>query len=78
MGRRSASHRLKRPKVSHRAAVLNAQIDPVLDPNWYLNDPTLRRGDMVVLENKVLVYDGPAEKGENGVRRPARFHDGPE
>jgi hypothetical protein len=43
--------------------VLNAQIDPVLDPNWYLNDPTLRRGDMVVLKNKVLVYDGPAEKG---------------
>jgi len=43
--------------------VLNAQIDPVLDPNWYLSDPTLRRGDMVVLEDKVLVYDGPAEKG---------------
>jgi hypothetical protein len=61
--RRSASHRLKRPKVSHRAAVLNAQIDPVVDPNWYLSDPTLRRGDMVVLENKVLVYDGRAEKG---------------
>jgi hypothetical protein len=62
-GPRSASHRLRRPKVSHRAAVLNGQIDPVLDLNWYLNDPTLRRGDMVVLKNKVLVYDGPAEKG---------------
>jgi hypothetical protein len=49
--------------VSHRAAVLNAQIDPVVDPDWYLHDPTLRRGDMVVLENKVLVYDGPAKKG---------------
>jgi hypothetical protein len=63
MRRRSARRKSTRPKVSHRAAVLNAQIDPVLDPNWYLNDPTLRRGDMVVLEKEVLVYDGPARKG---------------
>jgi hypothetical protein len=71
-GRRSASHRLKRPKVSYRAAVLNAQIDPAMDPNWYLSDPTLRRGDMVVLENKVLVYDGPPETGPH---MRARFAD---
>lgn len=37
---------------------LQVSIDPVSNPDWYLTDPTLRRGDIVVLPNKVLVYAG--------------------
>lgn len=33
-------------------------IDPVAHPNWYLEDKTLRRGDIVVLKDRVLVYEG--------------------
>lgn len=33
-------------------------IDPVAHPDWYLIDPTLRAGDIVVLPQKVLVYNG--------------------
>jgi len=28
------------------------------DPEWYLRDPTLRKGDIIVLTDKVLVYNG--------------------
>ncbi len=28
------------------------------DPEWYLRDPTLRKGDIIVLPTKVLVYNG--------------------
>lgn len=38
--------------------VLAKSIDPVKNPNWYLEDPTLRRGDIVVLKGQVLVFDG--------------------
>jgi hypothetical protein len=34
------------------------KIDPVKNPDWYLDDPTLRRGDIVVLKGEVLVYQG--------------------
>jgi hypothetical protein len=34
------------------------QLDPATDPNWYLADPTLRRGDIVVTNRGVLVYQG--------------------
>lgn len=34
------------------------QLDPSTDPNWYLADPTLRRGDIVVTNGGVLVYQG--------------------
>lgn len=33
-------------------------IDPVQNPQWYLDDPTLRKGDIVVLKGRVIVYDG--------------------
>ncbi|WNJ88142.1 hypothetical protein [Bosea sp. 685] len=49
---------------------LQVSIDPVSNPDWYLTDPTLRRGDIVVLSNKVLVYAG----GRN-TRRLADFDD---
>lgn len=34
------------------------QLDPATDPDWYLADPTLRRGDIVVTNTGVLVYQG--------------------
>lgn len=37
---------------------LATSIDPVKHPNWHLEDPTLRRGDIVVLKGQVLVFDG--------------------
>lgn len=38
--------------------IVNTSIDPRLHPNWYLEDPTLRRGDIVVLPAGVMVYKG--------------------
>ncbi|NNM72410.1 hypothetical protein [Enterovirga aerilata] len=35
-----------------------ANLDPAKNPNWYLEDPTLRRGDIVVLAGEVLVFEG--------------------
>ena len=34
------------------------KLDPQHDPDWYLKDPTLRRGDVVVTARGVLVYQG--------------------
>lgn len=39
-------------------AKLSTPINPKEHPDWYLTDPTLRRGDVLVLPNKVLVYSG--------------------
>jgi hypothetical protein len=50
--------------------VRSIPIDPVKQPNWYLTDPTLRPGDIVVLPQKVLVYSGA-----RGERRLADFAD---
>ena len=33
-------------------------IDPAQNPEWHLQDPTLRRGDIVVLKDQVLVFQG--------------------
>jgi hypothetical protein len=33
-------------------------IDPVKNPRWYLEDPTLKKGDVLVLEDRVLVFAG--------------------
>ncbi len=33
-------------------------IDPIANPDWYLTDPTLRRGDILVLADRVLVFKG--------------------
>ena len=38
--------------------LLQKSIDPVATPNWHLADPTLRRGDIVVLKSGVYVFDG--------------------
>jgi lipoprotein-anchoring transpeptidase ErfK/SrfK len=53
--------RRKAPKFSEtstRPPPPVVQLDPATDPNWYLADPTLRRGDIVVTNGGVLVYQG--------------------
>lgn len=45
-------------------------LDPAKDPHWYLKDHTLRRGDIVVLPNRVLVMRGSASD-----LRPSSFED---
>lgn len=59
---------IRRPEASG-AKPVNTAINPVDHPNWYLEDPTLRRGDIVVLQGKVLVYEG----GGRGSADPASF-----
>ncbi|GAU85335.1 hypothetical protein BIWAKO_05280 [Bosea sp. BIWAKO-01] len=39
------------------------KLDPAADQYWYLDDPTLRRGDIVVTHADVLVFEGRA--GQN-------------
>lgn len=59
-----------RPKVAKRSPVqrelktkLAAPIDSKGNPSWFLEDPTLRRGDVIVLKGRVLVYEG--RRGRN-------------
>ncbi len=33
-------------------------IDPVANPDWHLIDPTLKRGDILVLTDRVVVFKG--------------------
>ena len=33
-------------------------IDPVANPDWWLMDPTLRKGDILVLSDRVMVFAG--------------------
>lgn len=35
-----------------------AELNPAKNANWHLEDPTLRRGDIVVLKGEVLVFQG--------------------
>lgn len=34
------------------------KLDPEADPHWFLKDPTLRRGDIVVTANGPVVFQG--------------------
>lgn len=47
-----------RPGGSEARAKLQTPMDPVKNPRWYLDDPTLRRGDIVVLKGRAVVFDG--------------------
>ena len=59
---REPARRLARPKATKPARVVQKSrphdvvIDPVKDPQWFLHDPTLRAGDVVVLDDRVMVY----------------------
>lgn len=46
------------PQVSSKPSAPALKLDPATDPDWYLKDPTLRRGDIVVTGKGVLVYNG--------------------
>lgn len=46
------------PEVSTKPSPPVVKLDPATDANWYLKDPTLRRGDIVVTSKGVLVYNG--------------------
>lgn len=46
------------PEVSSKPSPPVVKLDPSKDPNWYLKDPTLKRGDIVVTGKGVLVYNG--------------------
>lgn len=51
----------RRHKPRPEAAKPNApavKLDPATDAFWYLRDPTLRKGDIVVTRSGVVVFDG--------------------
>lgn len=51
---------LARPKEpgERRTAKLQHPIDPIKNPDWYLIDPTIRHGDILVLKTGAVVYKG--------------------
>ena len=61
--------RARAPEVSSKPKPPVVQLDPSTDQNWYLKDPTLRRGDIVVTAAGVLVYQGR----DSDAMRPADF-----
>lgn len=61
--------RPRAPEVSSKPKPPVVQLDPATDPHWYLRDPTLRRGDIVVTATGVLVYQGR----DSDTIRPADF-----
>ena len=64
--------RVSRPRAPEAASKPKppvVQLDPQTDKQWYLKDPTLRRGDIVVTAGGVLVYQGR----DADAARPADF-----
>jgi hypothetical protein len=57
--------RQKAPEASSKPKPPVVQLDPATDSSWYLKDPTLRRGDIVVTANGVMVYQGGRGSEEN-------------
>jgi hypothetical protein len=53
-----ARPRPRAPEASSKPKLPVAKLDPQTDRHWYLKDPTLRRGDIVVTASGVLVYQG--------------------
>lgn len=47
-----------RKAVASKPSPPAVKLDPAADPHWYLSDPTLRRGDIVVTASDVLVFEG--------------------
>jgi hypothetical protein len=50
----------QRKVVASKPALPIVKLDPAADQFWYLSDPTLRRGDIVVTRSDVLVFEGRA------------------
>jgi len=53
-----APRQQRAPEISSKPKPPAVQLDPATDPQWYLKDPTLRRGDIVVTATGVMVYQG--------------------
>ncbi|KRE08933.1 hypothetical protein ASE61_05140 [Bosea sp. Root670] len=66
---RRRAPRARAPEVSSKPKPPVVQLDPQADKEWYLKDPTLRRGDIVVTAGGVLVYQGRSADAA----RPADF-----
>ncbi|MGX1740660.1 hypothetical protein ACWIEX_03810 [Bosea sp. NPDC055353] len=66
---RRRAPRARAPEVSSKPKPPVVQLDPQTDRQWYLKDPTLRRGDIVVTAGGVLVYQGR----DADASRPADF-----
>lgn len=49
--------------VSAKPAEPAVKLDPASDAYWYLRDPTLRKGDIVVTRSGVVVFDGQRSSG---------------
>lgn len=47
-----------RAEASSKPKPPAVQLDPANNQQWYLKDPTLRRGDIVVTAGGVMVYQG--------------------
>ena len=56
--RKPARRAVARQDKEKSIAVDPAALDPTKNATWYLQDPTLRRGDIVVLKGEVLVFQG--------------------
>lgn len=59
--------RPKRPKTNQPGAAAGKDEPPIPrvvpmeyagDPYWYLKDPTLKKGDIIVLDGRVVVFNG--------------------
>ncbi|WP_332681835.1 hypothetical protein [Bosea sp. (in: a-proteobacteria)] len=50
----------QKPRAAAAAAKPAVKLDPASDAYWYLRDPTLRKGDIVVTRSGVVVFDGRA------------------
>ncbi len=44
--------------VNTKPAEPAVKLDPASDSYWYLRDPTLRKGDIVVTRSGIVVFDG--------------------
>ena len=57
--------RPRAPEASSKPKPPVVRLDPATDPSWYLKDPTLRRGDIVVTATGVMVYQGNRGSDDN-------------
>ncbi len=48
---------VRAPQLSPKEQLART-IDPVANPDWHLVDPTLRRGDVLFLADRVVVFTG--------------------
>lgn len=58
--KKARTRRVRQSTTAIEAAMPRKPEINASDPHWYLKDTTLRRGDIVVLKNRVLVFQGDA------------------